>query len=146
MWTLEHCLQFISFAIFVRMAPSLLSSASSALLPVLSVQAHGGNTTFPLFKGQSQFLSLLVMGSEVCPLKANNSANTTLSSATAATDHCCSWLQPRGQAPHQPIPCFRDKSQILLEPMKGKSPLFYIYRPPAKQGLSSRLKIRDFIE
>lgn len=65
MWTLEHSLQFFGLATSMRMTPILSSSASSALRPMLPGQAHGGNTTFPSSKCQSQFLSPLARRPEV---------------------------------------------------------------------------------
>ena len=57
MWALEHSLQFFGLATSVKMTASILSSASSALLPTFPIQLHGGNTAFHLPEGQSAPLS-----------------------------------------------------------------------------------------
>lgn len=76
------------------MTPILLSLACSALLPVLPVQIYGRNPTVPLSRGQSQCLSPLARGTEVCLLAPESSASTAPSPATTAMDNCFLFLVP----------------------------------------------------
>lgn len=106
------------------MTPILLSLACSALLPVLPVQIYGRNPTVPLSRGQSQCLSPLARGTEVCllaprALQALHAHRLTLPWTTAS----CSWSLLCGQEPHQSVLCFIDQSQILLARVKRKKPL-----------------------
>lgn len=123
----------------------LLNSASSICLPVLPVQTHGGNNTFPLAKGQSPFTK----GLSCALLEGAVFASIATSPATAAADHGCCLLMGTPLWPgttSAPFPAHR----LVSDPPDTKniflSPLLHKYQPFSKTGLCSSLRVKDFLK
>lgn len=136
-WTLEHSLQFFSLGTSVGMISIIWSAACSALLRMLLVQAHRSNTTLSL-RGQLR-ASLHLLEGLTCAFlgpKTLRVLHFHWLAVPQITSAACSRSLPCVQEPHQPILCFKDQPQILLESMKGKSPLLHIHHPPSKWYIS----------